>query len=691
MERPVPDPRTLTREQLEELIDHHFRSYWERGVSEISDDVYDALIEALRRLDPDHPLLSRIGSTPIASGGGKVRHAEPMLSLDKAYSLPAVLEWAHKFARSPEEPLLVEPKYDGISARFDGRVLSTRGDGAEGEDITSKLPLVELETTGYTGPVDRPVLGELVLRNDRFAELSVKLTKPDGTPFFKNSRNAVPGILRRDDIRIFQYKEVKLTLADYNLVSIPVVLSQLEARWDALLAQLRALPYPQDGVVVKFADEAFRRSLGNTAHHPRGEIAYKFSNVRKATKLLGVEWSFGKNCLTPVALLEPVDVNGITIKRATLHNVQNVLDMDLMIGDNVIVERAGDVIPYVSERTPGAERRSPLISRCPACETELVRRGPELVCPNSECPETLLQRLLGAVRSLGIEELGEPTLRQIMQKCGVRHLRELFTLQMADMLRLDGFAEKSAKKVLDEIHRARRVEDFRLLAALNIPGIGLNVARQLLTGRTLAELRSMNEEALLKIKENYKNKKKETNTQKNLSAEKKVNPEENKNFSGIGPERAKALFREFSEGRGALDELLEAVEIIHAEPDAPKPTVCFTGKMPEKRSHYEKLAADRGYRPVSDVTKELSLLVAADPTASGGKLDNARKYGVAIQGLDEFLAELGETEPPKEFAPAPGAENFADLDLFSAAAPAPEPEKTAPPAPEDPDDLFPGF
>ncbi len=659
MERPVPDPRTLTREELEKLIDHHFRSYWERGVSEISDDTYDALIEALRRLDPDHPLLSRIGSTSIASGGGKVRHPEPMLSLDKAYSLAAVLEWARKFARSPGEPLLVEPKYDGISARFDGKILSTRGDGAEGEDITSKLPLVELETPGYTGPVDRPVLGELVLRNDRFAELSEKLTKPDGTPFFKNSRNAVPGILRRDDIRIFQYKQIRLTLVDYNLVSIPLALSALEERWDDLLAQLRELPYPQDGVVVKFADETFRRSLGNTAHHPRGEIAYKFSNVRKATKLLGVEWSFGKNCLTPVALLEPVDVNGITIKRATLHNVQNILDMDLMIGDDVIVERAGDVIPYISERTPGKERRSPLIDRCPACRSELIRRGPELVCPNAECPETLLQRLLGAVRSLGIEELGEPSLRQIMQKCGVRHLRELFSLQMADLLSLDGFAEKSARKVLDEIRRAQKVEDFRLLAALNIPGIGLNVARQLLTGRTLAELRSMSEDSLAEI-------------------------------YGIGPERAKVLCREFSEGREALDELLSAVDLLHAEAEAPKPTVCFTGKMPEKRTFYEKLAADHGYRPVSDVTKELSLLVAADPTASGGKLDNARKYGVAIRGLEAFLADLGEAAPSS----SPGEGGFADLDLFSNAVPTsakPEPEEPKSSAPADADDLFPGF
>ncbi|MCI5778466.1 MAG: helix-hairpin-helix domain-containing protein [Lentisphaeria bacterium] len=622
------DLQVMDASAVAELLAYHDRRYWELNAPLISDARYDEITRRLRELAPDHPLLRRL-NTPRVAGDGKVRHAEPMLSLDKAYSLEELLEWARKYARSGEEELLVEPKYDGISASFDGRVLATRGDGETGEDISGKLPLIELEAPGYTGPADRPARGEIVIRDDDFRTLYAHIRKKDGG-VYKNSRNAVAGIMTLKDISEMIAQKAKLTLVDYNLVSIPVTVDALAGRWEELKTRLAGLPYPMDGIVLKFADTAFRRSLGNTAHHPRGEIAYKFTNRSAATKLLGVEWSFGKNCLTPVALLEPVELSGITIKRASLHNAQNLVDMDLMIGDGVTVERAGDVIPFIASRTPGAERRTPFIADCPACGSSLVRRGPELCCPNSDCPGSGLQLLAAAVRNLGIERLGEPTVAKLMRHCGVRHLRDIFNLTAGELLRLEGFGPKSAANLLAEIRKARTVDDFQLLAALNIPNVGANIAKLLLAAHPFAELRRCDAAQLAEI-------------------------------PGIGPERAAAVAAAMRDRAEELDELLSAVQLRHDGSASDRPTVCFTGKMPEKRSFYEKLASERGYQPVDAVSSSLTLLVAADVAEESSKLRNARKFGVKIVPLAEFLAE---TETAGASGDASGGA-FADLPLFS--------------------------
>ena len=604
--------------ELEALIRYHNQRYWDLGEPEIPDERYDELVRRLGELDPENPLLTQI-FTPRVEASGKVHHNIPMLSLDKAYSLEEVLSWLDKFKRSPGEPILVEPKYDGISVNYDGKILSTRGDGETGEDVTAKLPLVELEAPGYRGALDRPARGELLIRSDDFKNLYPSIRRKDGGTY-KNPRNAVAGIMGLKDITLMLAQHAKLTLVDYSTVSFELRADELAAKWEGLVEKLAALPYPQDGIVIKLADKAYRDSLGNTAHHPRGEIAYKFTNRSCETELLGVEWSFGKNNLTPVALLAPVELSGITVKRASLHNVQNLIDMDIQIGDRVTVERAGDVIPYITARKPGEHRRSAIIEFCPECHTPLVRRGPELVCPSPECPGTSLQRLLAALRSFGIERLGEPTLKKLVRELGIRHVADLFTIKVEDLLKIEGFQRKSAENLVGEIQKARKVEEFRLLASLNIPNVGANIAKKLLTGRTLDELRNMNAGELT-------------------------------NLEGVGPERGAAIAREFAAQKEYLDELIAAVEVVRPESgnDAGRGTVCFTGKMPEKRSYYEKLAAQAGFTPADSVTKELTLLVAADPEAHGGKLDTARKYGVKIIALDEFLKlAAGAAETPAE-------------------------------------------
>ena len=620
--------------ELEALIRYHNRRYWELNEPEIEDARYDELVRRLAELAPGHELLKEILS-PAVESSGKVRHKEPMLSLDKAYSLDEVLSWAAKFRRTPGEELLVEPKYDGISVNYDGRVLSTRGDGEVGEDVSDKIPLVELEAPGYRGPLDRPARGELVIRDDDFRELYSNIRKKDGGTY-KNSRNAVAGIMGLKDITPMLVQHAKLTLADYGLVSFRVRADELAEKWEGLKEHLARLPYPQDGIVIKLADAAYRASLGNTAHHPRGEIAYKFTNQSCETTLLDVEWSFGKNNLTPVAILAPVELSGITVRRASLHNVQNLIDMDIMIGDTVTVERAGDVIPYISARKPGARRRSAIIDKCPSCGAELIRRGPELVCPASDCPETELQRLLAALRSFGVERLGEPTLRKLMKSCGIRRVADLFSVTAEDLLKIEGFQKKSAENLVGEIRKARRVDEYKIIASLNIPNVGANIAKKMLEDHTLDELRNMSPEELVQL-------------------------------DGVGPERGNAIAREFAAQREYLDELVGAVEVVR--PNAAgggasaRGRICFTGKMPEKRSFYEELAKQAGFEPVDAVTKELALLVAADPAASGGKLNTARKNGIRIVSLDEFLKSL-DTPERAGAPPEPPPETQYKDDLF---------------------------
>ena len=626
------DVAALSADDLERLIRYHNEKYWRQAEPEISDEDYDSLVRRLAELVPDHPLLQRV-EAPLAAGEGKVVHLEPMLSLDKAYSLEELQEWIRKYARSPREKLLIQPKYDGISALWENGVLSTRGDGYTGEDISSKVPLIELEHPEGVMPLADfrgNARGEIVIRSDDFRTVYPKIRNRNGQTY-RNSRNAAAGIMGLKDITDMLRQGAKLTLVDYSLHSRTLEASSLDAEWPAILEKAESMPYPMDGIVLKLADPGYSASLGNTAHHPRGQIAFKFSGVRRTSVLRAVEWSFGKNCLTPVAEIDPVEIGGTTIRRATLHNLQNVLDKDLHVGDVVTVERAGDVIPHIVSSEPGEKRIPCVVENCPCCGAPLKRDLPELRCVNPDCFETRLQNLLAAVRNIGIERLGEPVLRRLMKTLSVRSLPDLFRLQAADFLRVEGFAALSADNLYREIQSARTVPDWQLLASMNIRGIGPNIAKSILAVHPFARLREMTAPELAAI-------------------------------DGIGPERAGALEKEFRENRAALDELLSCVTMVESGGEKPVRTVCFTGQMPQKRSYYEKLAQANGFSPADSVTSSLSLLVAADLQGASSKLTKARKLGIPVLSLDEWLASLDNAWAA---APAAQAPKPVQDDLFA--------------------------
>lgn len=715
----IDDIEKMNPDDLVSEIEKHNNLYWNQNAPEISDNEYDLLIQRLEELNPDHPLLKLVEAPKVASIG-KVSLPKPMISLDKTYFFKdapkgkkSLLKWAEENSRSEEEFFLIQPKYDGISASFSNGILATRGQGTEDENVTDKTPLIELETIGYKGPLDRSVRGEIVIRNDDFKTIYSKIVKADGKAY-KNSRNAVGGIMGLKDIGDMLRQHAKLTLIDYELISFSVKFKDIEKEWEKIVEELEELPYPMDGIVVKLADEIYSESLGYTAHHPRGQIAFKFSGVRKKTKLINIEWSFGKNCLTPVGKIEPVEIGGVTISNVTLHNVANLEEKDLKIGDIVTVERAGDVIPHITESEPGENRRNGIITNCPCCKSVLIRESKELRCVNKECFEINLQRILAAVRNIGIEELGEPNIRKMMDVLGVKKLADIFTLTIDDILKLEGFKLKSATNLYNSIQKARNTTDYQLLAALNIQGIGQTAASKILRDYTLKEIRKMSRIELTYIPEIgselseklYSSLLAQSDTLDDLITVLKITPSKTReepndlvcfdietgitektlshyeklliinNINRVKPvkegdvlylpERLKVLVT--TKSPDSKNALMLKARAIGAKILSPrdweaslkhkdlavrttKKTICFTGEMPEKRSYYETLARKNGYKPADTVSKDLSLLVTADKNSESSKTKKAKTLGVEIITLGEWQNSINVSKIKKENNP----------------------------------------
>lgn len=529
----------MTEEELVAKIRECNRKYWEEeDSSDLSDIEYDNLMRELAKINPSHPILSELHTPKTGGNGIKVHHARPMLSLDKAYSLNEVIDWAKKYCRSESEQLLVQPKYDGISAVWNGSVLATRGDGYDGEDISDKAVLIELETLSGKMPLascSTPIRGEIVIRKDDFQTIYPKIVGRNGLPY-KNPRNAVAGIMGLKDVSPMVKQGAKLSLIDYNSHSCTAEYGTLRAKWESMKEKIMSLPYPMDGIVIKLADEEYSESLGATSHHPRGQIAFKFTNQRKHSVIRNVIWSFGKNSLTPVAEFDPVEIGGTTIRNATLHNLQNVLDKDIQIGDSVEVERAGDVIPWIAEVHPGTDRKPCVITRCPSCGSELIRELPELRCINPECEETCIQRLLAAIRVLEISGVGESNVRRMVRSLHIRHLSGLFEIGELEWRQLEGFGAAAARNLYRQVQNARNAPDWKLLTALNIKGIGPNIAKSLLEKLPFAELRNASVETLSSI-------------------------------NGIGPERASLLKNELERQKDSIDDLLKIRNAPEPEQD----------------------------------------------------------------------------------------------------------------------------
>ncbi len=543
------------RDRLRRLraeIERHNHLYYVDAAPAISDRDYDRLYRDLLDLEAAHPELQspdsptrRVGGEPLAAFAS-VRHRAPMMSLDNTYA-PAEVTAFHERVRRllPDTPFsyLVEPKIDGVavSLRYErGRLVrgSTRGDGVTGDDITANLRTIRSLPLTLRGPRPPPAVlearGEVVMPRAAFAALNREREEAGEEPF-ANPRNAAAGSLKLLDPRQVARRPLDVILygaGDLEGIAVATQADLLDALraagfktpprvWacaalaevfqalDELRTARRAFPFETDGGVIKVNQRAFYERLGATAKSPRWAIAYKYEPERAETTLRAITVQVGRTgVLTPVAELEPVLLAGSTIERATLHNADDVARKDIRVGDRVILQKAGEVIPEVvgvrREARTGRERAFEMPAACPACGGPVGRRAGQVAwrCDNLQCPAQAKRwvRHFAARGAMDIEGLGDALVDQLVDRGLVRDPADLYRLDAAQVEALDRMAAVSARNLIAGIAASKRRELWRLLFALGIPEVGARTA-QVLEGRyaSLDELMQASPDALLTV------------------------------------------------------------------------------------------------------------------------------------------------------------------------------------------------
>lgn len=659
--------------QLREQLHHHNYRYHVLDAPEVSDAEYDDLMRQLRALEDANPELitpdspsQRVGGAPL-EGFETAQHLRPMLSLDSSpreEDLRAFDQRLRRAVAAVDADATVnyslEPKIDGLSVELvyeDGLLVRavTRGDGEEGEVITANVRTIRavplrLRSAERPVPPTLAVRGEIFLPIDSFDDVNAELINQGKQPF-ANPRNAAAGSVRQLDPSLTASRP--LTLYCYDVLAGADMATQAEllqamAQWglpinpdngetndvEGILTYFQKMVdgrdelwYEVDGVVVNLQDLAIRERLGTTAHHPRWAYAVKFQPRKEVSEVLSIVPSVGRTgVVTPIAMLRPVNIGGVTVSRANLHNIDDISRKDIREGDTVRVERAGDVIPQVVEVVEtGAERGEPFAmpTHCPSCGTELGRRGPYTVCPNSfDCPAQLVARLThyGSRGGLDIEGLGERTVVQLVERELVTRFHQLYDLTPELIEPLEGFAERSAQKLWEAIEASRTPLLARFLYGLGIPEVGGSVARLL------------------------------ANAYGSIERLRATTVEELQNIDGIGAIMAEQIHGFFNEPHNTevLDELLARVTPQQVEVDE-SPTAnaldglafVFTGSLERMtRQDAEALVQRLGAKASGSVSKKTSHLVAGEN--AGSKLTRAQELGVNVLTEDEFLALLTE-------------------------------------------------
>lgn len=685
-------------EWLAAEIARHDTLYYREDSPEISDAEYDSLrarnaaIEAafphlIRSDSPSH----KVGAAP-AGAFGKITHAVPMLSLGNAFSDENVTDFVDRVRRflklAPSDPLAItaEPKIDGlsISIRYEGGVLTqaaTRGDGTEGENVTANVKTIKEiphRLHGRDVPDVIDVRGEIYLSHKDFAHLNAEQAKA-GEKIFANPRNAAAGSLRQLDstitakrpLRFFAYAWGEVSklpaetqseaVAAYKQWGLPVnpLMRTCESAEDLLayyreMGELRAtLGYDIDGVVYKVNRLDYQERLGFVSRSPRWAIAHKFPAEQAITILRDIEIQVGRTgSLTPVAKLEPVTVGGVVVSNATLHNEDEIARKDIRIGDTVVIQRAGDVIPQVVSVVPDKRKHGahpfefPHV--CPVCGSHAVREtdekgGEDVVrrCTGGLiCPAQAKERLKHFVsrNALDIEGLGQEKIELFFDEGLIRRPADIFTLQVRDaqsdapLSERKGFGKKSIQKLFAAIDARRKVPLDRFVFGLGIRHIGETTAKDLAKAFGTWEAFRAAAEAAAK-------------SGKDSEAYKEID-----NIEGIGETVVDALVDFFSEAHNveALDALLEHVEVVPfervrttASPVTGK-TVVFTGTLTKLTRNEAKAQAERfGAKVAGSVSKKTDYVVAG--ADAGSKLDTARALGITVLDEDEWLALVGQS------------------------------------------------
>ena len=659
-------------EELREKLRYHEYRYYVLDDPEISDAAYDRLMNRLKELEAAHPELVTRDSPTVRVGGAPregfstVRHARPMLSLDNAFSYDALRDWDRRVREgSGQEKIeyIAEHKFDGlsISLQYEGGVLvrgATRGDGTTGEDVTPNVKTIRSVPLRVDAgvvkkiklPANFEVRGEVMMTRKSFEMLNQQQERSGGKIFI-NPRSAAAGAVRVLDPAITASRRLDF-FAYYLLVDGKVAfakhseslqaLKQLRFRasddwklcagieavtaycddWDA---KREKLAYEIDGVVIKVNSIAIQNELGYTSKAPRWAIAYKYPARQETTVVNDIIVQVGRTgTLTPVAMLEPVQVGGVTVGRSTLHNMDEIERLGLQIGDTVLIERAGEVIPHVLKVTKEGANRKPfrMPKNCPECGSAIHRAEGEVAyrCVNAACPAKRKESLLhfASRHAMDINGLGDKIVDQLVDKGMVKDIADLYTLKLDDVADLERMGEKSAQNLLDQIAASKKHTLARLIYALGIRMVGER------TGQLLAEhfsslddLAEAKEEQLFEVTE-------------------------------VGPKVAAAIAEFFSES--ANQKIIKKLDKAGVRPTAEKRVLksqkfagksfVFTGSLANRsREEAAQLVMQHGAKISGSVSKKTDyVVVGSDP---GSKYDKAKELGVPTLTEPEFEKLLG--------------------------------------------------
>lgn len=611
----------MDKTTLENKISELRKAYWS-GECSTPDSEYDRLVEALRSIDPENKLLTTPECVVSIAEGEPVLHLSPMLSLQKVYSKEELMAWIGSVSRSEDEGFIVQPKYDGISCHCNHGTYSTRGDGHVGENVTKPMLTIG-EMDGCQNTDD--FYGEILIKKSDFNGIYRSIRKEDGEPF-KNPRNAVAGILK--NFSFYEKQGAKLTLVDYDRFAFSMKKSESDTKWDLIKSIIESLDYPMDGIVVKIADKDWRDKQGFTSHHPKGAMAFKFENVSAKTFLKSINWGMGKEYITATAVFESVDLNGVTVSRASIpmksKTLPCVMNGDFNVGAIIDVERAGDVIPHIVSVSRNPTGETITINKCPFCGSEIQVEDSFVKCLNTNCKQKKIHRIYDALVQLGIKNIGEQMVSKICENLiseedtNIAGFLDAVNNGWSNIACIEGFGNVSAKNVHDEVEKILDTTLAKFIAALGIPNVGTKIGNEI--EKRFGSVHEFIEKA----------------THESLST-----------LSGVGNKMSKRIMNWLSNPSNR-SYLLDLESVFRFESksvdlgDLPGvKTVCFTGAMRMARSEIQRLAADAGYSIEDAVTKNLDILVVADDVEmTSSKCLKAKKYGTEIVRENDFLARI---------------------------------------------------
>jgi DNA ligase (NAD+) len=666
-------PRAV-REEAEALrreLETHDHLYHALGAPRLTDSEYDELFRRLQTIEAAHPALvtpdsptQRVGSAPLTHFE-TATHRQPMLSLQNVTSLEELAEWQARVLRllgREQVDYVCEPKIDGVAVELVYEtglltVAATRGDGLVGENVTAAVRTIRqvpLRLRSERRPVPRllEVRGEVFLPVEAFHRLNREREEAGEAPF-ANPRNATAGSLKQLDPRVTARRPLDLgchgvgtidgaavdshqtLLAAFRDWGLPAVghvaratgVDEVAAHFARLEAERDGLPFEIDGLVVKVDDRELQELLGQVSRSPRWAVAWKFKPRQATTRVERIVASVGRTgVLTPVAELEPVQVGGVTVRNVSLHNMDEVERKDVRVGDMILLERAGDVIPYVvkvlPERRGGGEQPFRMPEACPVCGAHVQRAEGEVAyrCLGLACPAKLKQavRFYGSRTALDIEGLGEKLVEQLVDRGLVKDLADLYHLDEATLVDLDRMGTKSARNVRAQVERSKAAPLPRFLAGLGIRQVGEATAKALaLHFGTLDAIMAATDDALQEVRD-------------------------------VGPEVAASIATFFAERRNR-DVIMRlraagvAPTAVEAETGAlTGSTFVLTGTLASmSRPEATRRIEAQGGRVVSSLSAKVQYLVVGEEP--GSKLEKARKLGVATLDEAAFLARLGRT------------------------------------------------